>query len=240
MLVSNFPYRYCYARGNKGGILEGEVTYATPIRGYSCRLKRYVGKCWVDCELFRDGTLVARAGTQWDFGSGPAVNTPPMVRASLAHDMFCHLTNAGLLPWRCRWRADWYFACLLWRLGSTVPIAWRYPGVVLYSQLIAWWRDGIGAGAWDRLEKTFMTFLLVFSVIIAALLLSACTVASYKDQEGRSLFVADLRLSGSAVEAELLRTDGTKVTIRRSQESPDDSITAIGEAVNPLPPLISP
>ena len=86
--------------------------------------------------LFPDGCLVIRAGYMWDFGSGPAIDTPEMVAASLAHDALCDLTNAGHLPWYYRRKADKYFRELLKAYGVPMHRRWYcWAAVRLHSML---------------------------------------------------------------------------------------------------------
>jgi hypothetical protein len=62
------------------------------------------------------------------------------VFASLAHDLFCYMTDMGLLPWKERHNADIYFGKLLDKAGAGWSRLWRLPSVMLYSQTIARWR----------------------------------------------------------------------------------------------------
>jgi hypothetical protein len=117
-----------------------EVTFNTPITGYNVRLHREVRRKWVSCELFEDGTLVVYPNTKWDFGTG-ALDTPDVVRASLAHDMFCHLTNLGLIPWKCRKDADDYYRDLLVFYGCPKPRAYnQWLWIRKNSKFNAYWR----------------------------------------------------------------------------------------------------
>lgn len=59
------------------------------------------------------GTLMMYEGYKWDLGSGPAVNDPAMINASLAHDGLYELISRGLLPLRYRKDADRVFRELL-------------------------------------------------------------------------------------------------------------------------------
>lgn len=122
--------------GRWWGRLLSDYTYHTPITGYAATLStdHYA------CSLLPDGTLIVRALTQWDYGSGPVVQSGPMIYASLAHDMFCHMTDKGILPWSVRHEADKYFWDCLGESGATISRLWRTPAVMLYSQLVARWR----------------------------------------------------------------------------------------------------
>lgn len=83
-------------------------------------------------------------------------------------------------------------------------------------------------------ERVFATFLAVTALTLLCMLLSACTVATYSDADGRDLLVIDARISGSAVDIEVTRPDGTVIRIDRDQKSPEGSIEAIGDAIQPL------
>jgi hypothetical protein len=123
-----------------GRLLE-MYSFETPIDGFSVDFDNGHFRC----SLRDDGFLVIHAMSEYDFGSGGiTVQDLGMVRASLAHDAFCFMTDAGVLPWSVRRKADNYFASLLWETGRKGPIAvvstgWRWTGVTLYSQCIARW-----------------------------------------------------------------------------------------------------
>lgn len=86
----------------------------------------------------------------------------------------------------------------------------------------------------NKVERAFATFLAVTALTLLCMLLSACTVATYSDPDGRSLLVVDLRLSGSAVNVAVRRPDGTIVLVNRDQGSPEGSISAVAEALQPV------
>lgn len=93
------------------------------------------------CELTAAGLLKIRAGFVWDFGSWPAINTPDVVLASLAHDAFCVMTDAGVLPWSVRAQADRYYRELLKQYGCKwYRRWWQWAGVRGYSKFVAYWR----------------------------------------------------------------------------------------------------
>jgi len=123
---------YQLINGGKLGLLREIIQFGTPIYGYDVELDR-IG-------LDADGILTLDAGYTWDFGSY-AIDTPPMVIASAAHDAFCLLTNARMIPWGCRKLADSYFRFCLKANGGGVSRFWRWAGVSIYSQLFARWRD---------------------------------------------------------------------------------------------------
>lgn len=78
------------------------------------------------------------------------------------------------------------------------------------------------------------TYMRTPLTLMALVYLTGCTFATYRDHEGRELVVADLRLSGSAADIEVVRKDGTIIRISRDQGSPEGTIEAIGDAVQPL------
>lgn len=127
------------------------VAVSTGITGYKAELSG-IDRTAV---LYPDGRLFIAEGFVWDFGSGPAVQTPAMVRASLVHDVLCDMTNARLLPWSCRAKADRLFRQLLkeyaprraWYNPMRLHPWWRWAGVAAYSQLIARWSDRVSEPA---------------------------------------------------------------------------------------------
>jgi len=136
---------YELIRKNRWGRLLEPVELYTDIKGHTAELRTIDAQA----DLHDDGRLYIYAGTEWDFGSGPAVNTPEMVRASLVHDIFCHMTNYRLVPWEVRWQGDrlfrqhikkyapkrrWFNPMRYWH----VP---RWVAVASYSQGIARWKD---------------------------------------------------------------------------------------------------
>jgi hypothetical protein len=138
MALIQMPHYELFKKNGKtwGRLLAG-YSYDTPITGYAVTLNTPT----YGCRLTPDGRLYIKAVSEWDFGSGPSVQTPPMVYASLAHDMFCHLTNRRLIPFSERKAADLYFWTCLGEAGATVSRLWRLPAVFGYSQLVARWKD---------------------------------------------------------------------------------------------------
>lgn len=57
-------------------------------------------------ELSPDGKLSIHKGYAWDGPSGPALDTPSGMRASLVHDALYQLMRMGLLPMTWRKQAD--------------------------------------------------------------------------------------------------------------------------------------
>jgi hypothetical protein len=132
--------------GGKGGRLTDTATYGTGITGYNVEFKDSIvinGRvAFVHCALIPDGTLFVYLDTQWDFGSGPAIDTPAVVIASLPHDMICHLTNARRIPWACRALGDKMYRVMLAQNGvSAARRGWQWLGVRVYSELVARWKD---------------------------------------------------------------------------------------------------
>jgi hypothetical protein len=89
-----------------------------------------------------NGDLIVCEGYVWDFGSGPAIDTPEMVAASLAHDALCDLTNSGHLPWHYRRKADTFFRKLLKAYGVPMYRRWYCYAAVRINSLLR----GIGRG----------------------------------------------------------------------------------------------
>jgi len=109
------------------GELREDAVYETLITGHDCD-SRFLA-------LDASGQLSIHLGYRWDFGSGPAVDTPDMVYASLAHDAFYELMVSGRLPWSERKKVDKYFRKLLEEAGMPwwrrvwvyYGVRWGYP-----------------------------------------------------------------------------------------------------------------
>lgn len=137
------PYVELFRQNRKvKGRLLADYTFDTPITGYNRTLD--TGR--FRCKLTEDGSLTIYKMSEYDFGSGRiTVQDLGMIRASLAHDAFCLMTDRALIPYSERKHADNYFAKLLWETGSRGPIAamstaWRWTAVSAYSQTLARWR----------------------------------------------------------------------------------------------------
>lgn len=107
----------------------------TPVRGHVAAVPHGL--------LGADGSLWITAGFVWDLGSWPALNDPPMVYASLAHDMLYEMIEAGELPRHERKNADKFFKYQLKKAGA----GWfsrtrRYWGVRLGYPLRRWFNGG--------------------------------------------------------------------------------------------------
>ena len=130
------PNRIDYTLDNGWGKLNEPLEFDTPIKGYVARMPYVI--------LQEDGKLILEAGFSWDFGSGPAIDTPAMVIASAAHDAFCVMTDAGVLPWECRKVSDKYFRDLLKSNGTGWARRWWcWLGVRSYSKTFARWNRPI-------------------------------------------------------------------------------------------------
>lgn len=85
-----------------------------------------------------DGTLVIKTGYVWDFGSGPAIDTPNMVVASLVHDVGCDLTAEGVVDWSYRKDFDREFRRVLKLYGSSrLRRTYAYAAVRINSLLVS-------------------------------------------------------------------------------------------------------
>ncbi len=80
--------------------------------------------------LQADGTLKIQQGYVWDYGSGPAINTPAMVAASLPHDALYQLIRDNKLTSVHRAAADLEFYHALRQNGTgVIRAALCYIGV---------------------------------------------------------------------------------------------------------------
>lgn len=130
--------QYELIRKGKMGRLLAQYRFYSPITGHQARIEGSTMACSIDAT----GLLIVEPGFEWDFGSGPAIDTPAVVIASLAHDALCLLTNRRLLPWNCRAQADAYYRQLLHVNGTGFARRWwQYAGVRGYSEMVARWRD---------------------------------------------------------------------------------------------------
>jgi len=141
-------FGYDLIRDNSWGRTWFDVSVDTGITGYEAALE-IPGR---SARLEKDGTLLINSGFEWDFGSGPALQTPSMVRASLVHDVLCDMTNQRLVPWSVRRKADALFRRKIKKYSPKRPWynplrynhVWRWASVAAYSQLVARWRDKVG------------------------------------------------------------------------------------------------
>lgn len=61
-------------------------------------------------------------GYAWDGASGPTIDTPAAIRASLVHDVLYQLIEIHALPWELRTQADKEFRAILLADGMS---PWR-------------------------------------------------------------------------------------------------------------------
>lgn len=84
--------------------------------------------------LDRDGHLTIKEGYCWDGASGPAKDSPSIMRASLVHDALYQLMREGILLRRNRQRADkiLYILCredgMSWLIAKGIYCAVRLFG----------------------------------------------------------------------------------------------------------------
>lgn len=119
---------------NSRGELLKTFGFQTSIRGYSVYTDK-VGRHKAGyLQVIPSGELYIGEGFIWDYGSGPAIDTPAMIVASLAHDALCYLTDEALLPWKERKRADKYFRTVLKDYGTSwLRRQYCYLAVRIYS-----------------------------------------------------------------------------------------------------------
>lgn len=85
-------------------------------------------------QLREDGTLILYPGFTWDFGSGPAIDTPDVVIASLCHDALGWLIENKKLPNKYRKVSDRLYRELLKENGTGFFRRWyHYLAVRAYS-----------------------------------------------------------------------------------------------------------
>lgn len=135
---------YIWFVDEKMAELRETIKYETPVRGHVAAVPHGL--------LAEDGVLWISSGFRWNLGSGPAMNNPGMVYASLAHDCFYYMLQAGELPWHERKRADQFFKRQLTEYGGP------------------WWRRNLRwmgvrygypiARQWDKLKKAVAESLL--------------------------------------------------------------------------------
>ena len=99
-----------------------------------------VGNAYV--QLGSDGILTIRPGYAWDGPSGPTLDTPDFMRASLVHDALYQLMQSDKIPTSHRKQADQIFHAIL--VGDKMPHfrAWyAYAAVRLFGGIVLWfWR----------------------------------------------------------------------------------------------------
>ena len=84
--------------------------------------------------LDETGYLEISAGYAWDGPSGPAIDTPNSMRASLVHDALYQLMRMGLLDRKYRHAADREFRRICIEDGMSKFRAWYfYKGVDIFA-----------------------------------------------------------------------------------------------------------
>ena len=132
MPITSYPQYTIHWKSGEGTLVEG-MTYATTIFGHKATTPHI--------ELLDNGYLHLAVGYVWDFGSGPAIDTPDMVYASLAHDAFYELMQKDLLPWSLRKDVDKYFKRLLEDAGmGWLRRQWVYLGVRWGYPITQWFK----------------------------------------------------------------------------------------------------
>lgn len=121
-------------------------TWPTGITGFDIQMPQdheYI-------HLRYDGMLNLRSGYIWDFGSGPAIDTPDMVLASLVHDAFYELMNLELIPWTVRKKADKLLKQMLLDSGTHwLRAHWVYWAVRIGYPIVK--KFGIKVDRWELL-----------------------------------------------------------------------------------------
>ena len=119
--MNEFPQYTVHWKTGQGELVR-EAQYATTIQGWTATTPHI--------ELSPNGHLLLRTGYVWDFGSGPAIDTPDMVYASLAHDALYELMQKKLISKKVRKRIDKFFMHLLEEAGmGWLRRQWVYAGV---------------------------------------------------------------------------------------------------------------
>lgn len=120
-------------------IVEKDIAYQTSIKGYS-RTIEYKGK--VLARLLADGMLFVYPDYAWDGPSGPTMDTPDWMDASLVHDIFYQLMRSKQIPndkdrkarEKVRKKADQLMRKMLLEAGMSRFRAWySYQGVRLFA-----------------------------------------------------------------------------------------------------------
>jgi hypothetical protein len=126
--------QYRLKRGR--GILDAPFQYDTPFNGayvYSTGLT-----------LNENGKLTCATGYTWDFGSGPAIDTPDMVYGSLAHDALYDMAQHhswDAVPYTRR-EADKYFKDLL-----------KEAGMGWFRRQYVYWAVRVGYPFWKAVSR---------------------------------------------------------------------------------------
>jgi len=119
--------RICYRAGYKY-ILAENYTIKTNIKP-----EKRIATAYIVLEV--DGALTIEEGYPWDGASGPAVDTPDIMRASLVHDALYELMRMGLLDRIHRLAADELLHKLCIEDGMQGVRAWYvYRGVRKFGE----------------------------------------------------------------------------------------------------------
>lgn len=81
-----------------------DLSYGTNMRGFETEILDSSGEQLA--LLVASGMLAVRRGYAWDGPSGPTIDTPDWMDASLVHDVFYQMIRRGQLPLRKRRLAD--------------------------------------------------------------------------------------------------------------------------------------
>lgn len=117
------------------GRLDETLVQHTTVTGY----KAQINKEDFPCSITPDGVVSAYQNFHWDFGSGPAINTPQMVWASVVHDVICRMTNEGRIPWSAREKGDKFFRLQLKQAGVHPLRRWWCYTAVKYNSMLSYW-----------------------------------------------------------------------------------------------------
>ena len=104
-----YPVHTVHWKTRAGELLEG-FWCDTEITGYEAST--------AFIELHPDGPLILMPGYQWDFGSGPAIDTPEMILSSLVHDAFYELLALNLISNCARKKSDRLLRIMLKESGA--------------------------------------------------------------------------------------------------------------------------
>lgn len=86
-------------------MVRADMLVQTSLRGFSASIDASPGaRPWV--ALDPSGVLTIREGFSWDGASGPCIDTPTVMQASLAHDALYLLIRQRKLPKSARLEAD--------------------------------------------------------------------------------------------------------------------------------------
>jgi len=107
-------------------VLREMVERQTNVLGYTSATSNVL--------LAPDGLLMISPGFIFDYASGPAIDTPDMVYASVVHDALYVLMRVGQLPWAERKKIDKLFRDMLLEAGCPPFRAWyAYQAVRLFG-----------------------------------------------------------------------------------------------------------